>query len=367
MVSIIIHCARIERAGGIETALQNLVAKLSQQHKVLVLYEYAHEDQLKYLEDRGATCLKNNREIIYCHILLRMNYWSRPENIIASKVYDVIHANFSELAGYNPLDYRQPDEYIAVSSRTKASFLESKVDRQEKNKRISIINNLLNDKLFLDTPKRKRVKKLKLLSVTRLTEEKGGKRIIQLADMMTKESIDFIWDVYSPTDHLYSHPNVNFHDACVMTPELIENYDYLVQLSDTESFCYAIHESLQSRTPVIVTDWPGVRDVVDNNKNGYVLPMDMNFDIHKIMRVPKITTAMLDVLKKKNRDAEDAWGAILETHSESVPVKVQSPFVDIRGNIHRETGSMFFCDRERANELIGKNFVVEVVEWITLL
>ena len=65
--------------------------------------------------------------------------------------------------------------------------------------------------------------------------------------------------------------------------------DYVVQLSDNEGFCYSIHEALQIGKPVIVTDWQGVRDVVKDGQNGYILSMDLiDLDIDKLYNsIPK--------------------------------------------------------------------------------
>ena len=51
--------------------------------------------------------------------------------------------------------------------------------------------------------------------------------------------------------------------------------DYTIQLSDSEGFCYAVHESLSVGTPVIVTDIPIFKMIV-NGYNGYRLPLDMS-------------------------------------------------------------------------------------------
>lgn len=47
-----------------------------------------------------------------------------------------------------------------------------------------------------------------------------------------------------------------------MSPRLdildeIANSDYVVQFSDTESYCYTVHEALAVKTPIIINEWTG--------------------------------------------------------------------------------------------------------------
>ena len=68
-------------------------------------------------------------------------------------------------------------------------------------------------------------------------------------------------------------------------------YDYVVQLSDTESFCLTMYEALQNHVPVLVTPFPNATLDIKNGKNGYILPFDMKLtekDIKKIVNnIPK--------------------------------------------------------------------------------
>jgi glycosyltransferase involved in cell wall biosynthesis len=72
---------------------------------------------------------------------------------------------------------------------------------------------------------------------------------------------------------------------------LIKNCDYLVQLSDTESFCYSAFEALQRNVPVILTNFPEAQSIVVDGENGYILEMDLsNLDVEKIFtKKPKAT------------------------------------------------------------------------------
>lgn len=50
---------------------------------------------------------------------------------------------------------------------------------------------------------------------------------------------------------------------------------------------YTVQESLLYQVPCIVTDVGGCVELIKDGVNGYVVPLDMNFDINKIKNIPK--------------------------------------------------------------------------------
>ena len=91
-----------------------------------------------------------------------------------------------------------------------------------------------------------------------------------------------------------SQENSNLEEIVYMKPshdffDYIKESDYGVQLSDTEGYSYFINECLQYGTPVICTNFPSVYESVENEKNGYILDMNLsNLDINKIINnIPK--------------------------------------------------------------------------------
>ena len=58
-------------------------------------------------------------------------------------------------------------------------------------------------------------------------------------------------------------------------------YHYLIQLSDSEAYCYTVHEALASGTAVIVKDLPVFRGIVKHGYNGYIYP-DIDKNIKNI-------------------------------------------------------------------------------------
>lgn len=81
----------------------------------------------------------------------------------------------------------------------------------------------------------------------------------------------------------------------------------MVQLSDTESFCYSAFEALQRGVPVILTNFTEAYNIVEDGKNGYLVDMDLkNLDVDKIFNhKPEHVTF-------KDRCDYDAWEKVFK-------------------------------------------------------
>ena len=81
------------------------------------------------------------------------------------------------------------------------------------------------------------------------------------------------------------NPNQIIHIPSV-NKELLYDYiakaDYLVQFSEYEGYCYAVHEALNVGTPVICTDIPIFRELIQNGVNGYRTPLHIDEIVNNI-------------------------------------------------------------------------------------
>ena len=136
----------------------------------------------------------------------------------------------------------------------------------------------------------------------------------QLADALNKAGIRYIWHNFTEIDKnglaLLKSKSQNdiIHLPAIDHNKLLDyiaDSDYLVQLSDAEGYCYAVHEALVVGTPVIVTDIPTFRQEIQNGVNGYKVPLNMSYiDIDNIVNnIPKISygyyNLIVDETKKK--------------------------------------------------------------------
>lgn len=102
----------------------------------------------------------------------------------------------------------------------------------------------------LETEEPKKV--LKLISTTRLTWEKGAKRMEKFTKLLEKAGIPYIWLVFtdSPEQEWIKNPNL-IYKPFIQENSLLMGYvqeaDYLVQFSNSEAYCYAVADSLKTR------------------------------------------------------------------------------------------------------------------------
>lgn len=161
--------------------------------------------------------------------------------------------------------------------------------------------------IILDKPKRV----LKLISATRLTNEKGKDRMIKLAELLDEEQIPYLWLVFTNDAIKINNSNVIYMKPKFDISDYIAGSDYLVQLSSNgEGFGYTPAEALTLGVPVIVTPCDAFIEIgVKDNVNGFVLPFNMrNIDVKKIYeaklefeyKVPKDNWSRLLGRKKSN-------------------------------------------------------------------
>lgn len=104
--------------------------------------------------------------------------------------------------------------------------------------------------------------------------------MLKLANLLPT---DTIWDVYGKTEGSYAQSivpqfpkNVSFKGYHPNAKSFIPNYDYLVQLSDTEGCPYVLLEALQAKTPVITTNYPSAKELITQGKTGHILDMELS-------------------------------------------------------------------------------------------
>ena len=156
--------------------------------------------------------------------------------------------------------------------------------------------------------------------------------------------------------------------------DYLKDATYCVLLSDSEGLPYTVQEALQYQIPCIVTDVGGCTELIKDGVNGYVVPLDMNFDVNKLLNIPKCkeydNNALEDWLKFLNYDGKkiDKNKLIQGFEKEEIEMKVKVraiiDFDDIEDGLHRVAHkSEWICDKERADYLI-ENKAVEILEEI---
>ena len=330
--------------GGIETFIYYIAQKYKE-YDITVVYRYADEKQLERLK-KHVRCVRYNNQKIKCKKAFFNYNIDIIDNIEAEEYYQIIHGDYNAVNIPYKIDKRIT-KYLGVSKLVCNSFEKSTGIKAE----------LIYNPLKIEQPQRI----LKLISATRLTVEKGAERIRILANKLNADNIPFEWQIFT-------NSNINFdiENVIIRKPKLniinnIANADYLVQLSDTEGYCYSLVEALSVKTPVICTNMPVIAEIGINNENAYILNIDMsNIDTEKIYnnipvikdyKAPKcLLINYLDKTKnkyeeeKKMRYKVEALDAYKKNNIEDAELK-RIP----------EVGEIFEVNKERVEILTGNN------------
>jgi glycosyltransferase involved in cell wall biosynthesis len=115
---------------------------------------------------------------------------------------------------------------------------------------------------------------IRLLTLSRIQPEKGFKRIALMQDLIKEP---FVWDIYGSgnLDLLKPLTKCNYKGVTNEAKEVMRQYDFLVQLSDTEGMPMVILEALSVGLPVITTNYPSAKELITHGVNGYIVDFDL--------------------------------------------------------------------------------------------
>lgn len=241
------------------------------------------------------------------------------------------------------------DEIVNVSEASKRSFGDQAKDAH-------VIHNPL-----IRTDK----KALLLVSATRIPAKDKGlntDRMLTLAKMLEASGIPFLWFNFSDQP-LPNAPKglVNVGTFAEVQP-YIAKADYLVQLSDNEGFCYSLVEALSNGTAVICTPFETTAELgVIDGVNGYIVPFDMNFDIHRLLDVPtfEYTYDNKEIIKawKKLFGKLKKKPAAVYRPEDMVSVRVIRRYLDLNLDKRLNPGEVLTMERTRAEYVADKGFI----------
>lgn len=275
------------RTGGVYTFDLNFVQTFGKSNEILYIYEGGDLDKLETIAAH-ATLVKNSGQEIDADICIYSSLSQAAHQIKAKKYVQMLHADYDHWnIKYKPV---RIDCHVAVGESVKSSFklLQPNTDV------VAIPNIIVKPEVVR--------KALRLITVSRIDEGKGFDRLPIMAKFIKNAGIPFSWELYGEGPRNFIE-NLKYELAYL--PEVVlmgarphdqvlsyvMGADYVVQLSDSEGYCYSIHEALTVCTPVIVTDWEGVRESVRDGVNGYVVAKNLSgFDPHKIWHdIPRVS------------------------------------------------------------------------------
>ena len=266
----------------VETFLYNWCLNLKNYYDITVIYGNANDKQLVRLNKIVKTVEYKSKNKFEFDIVIRNSVWGTVCDKIYSKdnrYLEMRHADYKYLLEKGRL-YDQYHKWERTNEIIGCGEYVSKMSNEALNDNPKTIINIL-------APKKPIQKVLHLISCTRLDNEKGWNRMLKMADMMRRENIKFDWKIFTDDIKLCDYEEIKFYKSRFDIFDYIVDADYTVLLSDCEGLPYTVQESLQYKTPCIVTDVEGCTELIKDGINGYVVPLDMNFDIKKILTIPK--------------------------------------------------------------------------------
>lgn len=287
---IVIFQDLLYQIGGIETFVFNLAKNFKEYNITIIARSFAISQMMAL--SKYANVKVDNGERIECDTLILGNYncdYILPRTK-AKKIYQMIHADWRGIkqlpawADFKWTKNNRIDEIICVSDAA-ADGLKATMGYDSK-----VIYNILDNNYAEEDG-------LTFITLSRATAEKGINRMIKMAKEFKAAGKKFIWFVCCSLNQadsrivkeIKSIPEFVILPPSIDNKMLIKGCDYLVQLSDTESFCYSAYEALQRNVPVILTDFPEAKSIVDDGENGYIVKMDLSdLDVDKIFNhIPK--------------------------------------------------------------------------------
>lgn len=340
---IVIYTAVTQKIGGIETFIHNFCYVMRDYYDIVVLYSQIDPEQLKRLR-KIVQCEKLDlKKKIKCDTLIINRITDKaPVNVTYGKKIQMCHSCRIENSWRVPQDN---DLQVFVSDAAKETF---KADIKEH----KVIHNLVTV-----TPGRKA---LLLVSATRLgTHEKGKNRIKAFARNLNENNIPFLWIIF--TDTPIKEKNVVCLEPTLNIAPYIKAADYLVQLSDSEGFCYSMVEALVYGTPILTTPISVLSEIgFIPGKNGYIIPFDIDesFNPKPILNIPSFRyVCECDEIITQWRDV---LGDTEPTHSyqppELVTVLVDCTYKDTEIGREIKVGEYIEVSKDRAQKIVDAGF-----------
>lgn len=306
-------------SGGIEKSIETLIEYLYKDYEIEIVYTDEKKldmNIVNILKKRAYVHkLDTNQKIvtdicIFCR--LYMDYPTLKKSIISNKNILWVHSKPREKENciLDNADFLNDiDKIVCVSDTIKKllhvdkpaevihNFLQSNIEQ--------LSEETIEENIFTNS------NNLKLVTVSRLSEGKGFNRVLELVKMLKNNNVDFEYVVIgkgrakeTEIRQMFENiPEVKFIGYNENPYPYIKKADYLVQLSDFETWGNVITESKILNTPVIVTNFDTAYEQVEDDFNGIIIDLfEANYQkyLKRILDNKKILKKNLANFKFKN-------------------------------------------------------------------
>lgn len=307
---VLVQMSHMNNIGGIETAMWQLAKAFPSADITFLVNSTADGgkvalERLKtlhnvILDDELDKVYEADVALIYTPIMVDVPF----DNIRAKKIYQFVHSDIGGLMDTYPewSAYKwQPDKRISKVLAVSDTVQKALKDRFGVDS--EIVPNIYTG------PDERRV----FLYMSRATKEKGLERTLKLLDMFDQAKKDYVLIICSMVDPygelwpvIEANPRILYMPSSIYNDVLYRCADYLIQLSDLESWCYTLREAVANGVAILGNDIPEIAKVVKDGENGYLLKPDLsNVDLDKIFNnVPKPTG--------KTEEVPAIWQKVME-------------------------------------------------------
>jgi len=278
----------INSIGGVEIAIINLIEKLHTNYEIIIAYTAKDSDiEMLIRMSKHASVVNLNYTKIEVDTVVYCSIYCVKDKIKAKKELRWVHGCLNDMKCRLPKE--NIENYIAVGRTCK-----EQLDQQLNNKESILIYNELNPNIHELAGEPKKSKKLTLVTVSRISSEKGFERMLKVSEKL--KGIDYVWHIVGNgydkkyEDHIkkIAPKEWVFHGKVENPFPFIKNADFLLQLSDYEAFGFVLLEALVLGTTVITTDYSSASEMI-NKKNGYIIKKDLSDFTPKLL-VKKVFT-----------------------------------------------------------------------------
>ena len=278
---IVIYADYLAKIGGIETAVYRLAQEFKDRNITFIFNKANIEQVLRVAQYRPVIFDDHKMDIKGDVVILEgYNAYKYISNRVKGrKIYQRCHADWETLNGIvkkTEIEFYKDMTVLAGSEQSQKGLLPIKSIN------VPVI------------PPRKQNSDFRLfLTLSRLSGEKGGKYIISMAKRFLDANKSFLWLVCGEPDtqlrQMAKNLPIVFLPPKIENEKILKNADYLVQMSDSESYCYSVHTALANGIPCLCSDIEPFMGIIKDGENGYIVERSMNtLDIEKIFNnVPK--------------------------------------------------------------------------------
>lgn len=354
----VITINHINIIGGVEEFIYQLAKNY--ERDFTVYYKTADPEQLRRLRKCCNVVQFTGKEHIVCDRAFYdygVNFFI--ENIEAKEHIEVIHADYKVLH-IPPHTHPKITKYICVSELIKRHFLAVAPDVDP-----AMVETVYNP---LELSEDERRPALLIGSFTRLTGEKGGNRIKELAERMNRAGINYLWFVFSDYSDFIKNKNVIFcQQRLAGITNIMASLDYVAQVSDSEGWSYTEQQAKMLGIPMIHTPYPSYFEM-GTRPEDICLEFDMsNVDevVEKLKNVKKKLTKSSWVQPKNKWDELLLKGGeIKKKGTGRMRIKAIKDYYDTFEDKDVKVGDVYDTTDDRADLIVSVKYaeIVEVAE-----